>query len=68
MKSAPPKEIRDKALLIDARAQLQEDFAAAEQKYSDALRALGKTKDADIVKLRAESHAARAQRIRAGVA
>lgn len=68
MKHELPEAIRNAATLIDARATLQEDFAAAETRYADALRALGRTAEAEEIAQRAKSHADRAERIRAGYA
>jgi hypothetical protein len=68
MKNELPEAIRIAAALIDARAQLQEDFAAAETRYADALRAIGRTAEADEIAQRAKSHADRAARIRSGYA
>lgn len=68
MKNELPDAIRIAAALIDARAQLQEDFAAAELRYADALRQLGLTTKADEIAQRAKSHADRAARIRSGYA
>lgn len=68
MKNELPEAIRVAAALIDARAQLQEDFAAAELRYADALRELGLTTQADEIVHRAKSHTDRAARIRSGYA